>query len=425
MKQPAIGTSQVRQFSICAIVILTAGLLVGETSAKTFDARSFGARGDGRAVDTEALQRALDACGQAGGGVVRLPAGTYLSRPIFLRSRTTLRLDKGATLQATDEPKDFRDPASPGAVLALVNGKGLEHVAITGQGKIDGAGARWWEPVRAAKRAGTPEPQRRPRLVVLTGCKHVRISGITLANSPSFHLVPVECEDVVIKRVTVKAPADSPNTDAIDPSVCRRVLITHCVLDVGDDNVALKSGRAVPGRTAACEDITVTRCTFLHGHGMSIGSETLGGVHRLSVRHCTFQDTVSGLRIKSARGRGGLVEDVTYSDITMKDVKIPLNITAYYPKVPAADTAQAVARDTPRYRRIRISNLSATSPSSAGLIVGLPEQPVEDLQLENVHLSAPQGLAVRNARGITFKKVTIQVQRGEPVRLENAEVRQN
>ncbi len=304
--------------------------------------------GDGKTLDTAALQKALDACAKTGGGVVRLTAGTYLSRPIFLKSSgTTLELEAGATLQATDEPADFVASANPGALFAFVNAIGLTNIAIVGKGTIDGAGARWWPPVREAKKKGEPEPRPRPRMVVLSHCQGVRIQGVTLANSPSFHLVPTECEDVLIEGITIKAPADSPNTDAIDPSACRNVRITKCVLDVGDDNVAIKSGHAVRGRTAACEDITVTDCTFLHGHGMSIGSETTGGVRRLTVQHCTFQDTVSGLRIKSARGRGGLVEDISYSDITMKDVKFPINICSYYPKIPKEDDSPAADQPNP------------------------------------------------------------------------------
>src|SRR5262249_138358 len=151
--------------------------------------------------------------------------------------------------------------------------------------------------------------------IVLSKCKNIRVQGVTLQNSPSFHLVPTDSEDIVIDSVTIRAPGDSPNTDAIDPSACKNVLITKCVLDVGDDNVAVKSGHSVRGRNGACEDITVTDCTMLHGHGMTIGSETVGGVRNLTVRNCTFKDTVSGIRIKSYRGRGGLVENITYSDI--------------------------------------------------------------------------------------------------------------
>jgi polygalacturonase len=416
-----------RKLTLIGLLGVSIAALAGEVPpAKTFEARQFGALGDGKTLDTEAIQKALDACAKAGGGVVRLTAGIYLSKPIYLKnSGTTLELGAGATLQATDEPDDFAASAKPGALSAFVNAVGLTNIAIVGKGTIDGAGARWWAPVKEAKKRGEPEPRRRPRMVILSHCQGVRIQGVTLANSPSFHLVPTECEDVLIEGVTIKAPADSPNTDAIDPSACRNVRITKCVLDVGDDNVALKSGHAVPGRTAACEDITISDCTFLHGHGVSIGSETAGGVRRLTVQHCTFQDTVSGLRIKSARGKGGVVEDIHYSDITMKDVKIPINITSYYPKVPKEDDLQPVTSQTPSYRRIRISNLTATSPASAGLIVGLLEQPITELVLENVHISAPAGLTIRNAKAIELREVKIEVQKGEPLILKNAEVRKS
>jgi polygalacturonase len=259
-------------------------------------------------------------------------------------------------------------------------------------------------------------------MIVLSKCNNVLVQEVTLQNSPSFHLVPTDCEGVVINRVKIRAPADSPNTDAIDPSACKNVLIANCVLDVGDDNVALKSGHSVPGRTAACEDITVVSCTFLHGHGMSIGSETVGGVRNLSVSNCTFRGTVSGLRIKSYRGRGGLVENITYSDIKMTDVKIPINITSFYPKIPKEDSAQPITPETPIYRNIHVSNLIATSPQSAGFIVGLPECVVSNLVLENVHISAPAGLTIRNAKEIRLKNAKVEAAKGDPFLTENASV---
>jgi polygalacturonase len=324
-------------------------------------------------------------------------------------------------LQATDDPADYR--GAGGGMLSLITGRGLTNIAITGQGTIDGAGERWWEPVKAAKRAGQPEPGSRPRLISLTRCAHVRVEGVTLANSPSFHLVPSDCEDVDIVGVTIRAPADSPNTDAIDPAASRHVRISRCVLDVGDDNVAIKSGHADPAHPgAACVDIRVSDCTMLHGHGMSIGSETVGGVSNVVVERCTFQDTVNGLRIKSSRERGGLVQDITYRDITMTNVRLPILITAYYPNIPTNDPAQAVTATTPIYRGIRISNLTATSPESAGFIVGLPECSVSNTVLENVTLRAPLGLTIRNAKNVELKNAKIEVQRGAPLIEENAEV---
>ena len=146
------------------------------------------------------------------------------------------------------------------------------------------------------------------------------MENVTIKDSPKFHLVPTDCDGVIISNVTITAPEHAANTDAIDPSISRNVLITKCRIDVGDDNVAIKSGRKVDGREFACENITVSDCTFQHGHGMSIGSETSGGVRNVQVRNCTFEGTENGIRIKSQRGKGGVVENVSYSDITMKDV---------------------------------------------------------------------------------------------------------
>jgi polygalacturonase len=383
-------------------------------ATQTFNVAEFGAKADGRQLDTAAIQRALDECGKAGGGIVRLPSGTYLSQPVHLRDRTTLQLDSGAKLQATDNPDDFTDPSRPQSRLAFVNGRGLTNISIVGSGVIDGAGERWWAPVRAAKLAKEPytETVRRPRLIVLSECREVRVEGVTIQNSPSFHLVPNECETVLITNVTFRAPENAPNTDAMDPSACRNVRIVGCTIDVGDDNIAIKSGRKVAGREAAVENVWVERCTFLNGHGMSIGSETLGGVKKLTVTNCTFNGTTSGIRIKSARGRGGVVEHLVYSDITMTNVDYPIYLTSYYPKVPTNDVAQAMAKDSPVYRNIVIRNVTAHSARTAGLIVGLPESPIENVTLENVRVTAPTGLMFRNARAIKLKNTVVTPTKG-------------
>jgi polygalacturonase len=410
-------------------------------AAKVFDVRQFGAKGDGKTLDTAAIQKALDECGKAGGGIVRFPAGTYLSKPISLHSKTTLQLDEGATLKATDDVQDFLKPGvtwegwenvQKNVFIPFVSGKNLTDVTITGKGIIDGSGERWWVPAEAARQKTPGYTLPRPNLIVLTGCKNVRLENITLQNSPKFHFVPTDCNGVVVSNVTVLAPARAPNSDAIDPSICRNVLITKCHIDVGDDNIAIKSGRKVDGREFACENITVTDCVFLHGHGVSIGSETLGGVRNLTVRNCTFEGTENGIRIKSARGKGGVVENLSYSDITMKNVEPAITFTCYYMNTSAKDpvqravhkedAAQPVTEGTPIYRNIRISNLTATCERSAGIIIGLPESQVSDVVLENVRISAPIGLTIRNAKAIKLKNVKIETQEGQPFILENAAV---
>lgn len=403
------------------------------SASKVFDVRQFGAVGDGRTLDTAAIQQALDDCGQAGGGVVRIPAGTYLSRPMEIHSKTTLLLERGATLKATDDPKDYLPATvtwedvlsgrSRGPFRNFLSGKGLTDVTITGKGTIDGSGARWWAPAEEARRKVPGYTLARPNLIRIVGCKHLKVTGITLQNSPKFHLVPEDCEDVLIEDVTILAPAGAANTDAIDPTLCRHVKITHCLIDVGDDNVAIKSGKKMPGRECACEDITITGCVFKHGHGVSIGSETAGGVRNVTVKHCQFEGTENGIRIKTARGRGGLVDNIVYEDLTMKDVVGAITITTYYPKIPATDPAQPVTAQTPRYQNIRIVNVKATSAKNAGVIVGLPESPVRNVTLKNVQIAAAgRGLTIRNAKGVLLQSVRVTAKEGPPLLVEDAQV---
>jgi polygalacturonase len=411
---------------LLAVLLAEAALVFGQfSSTRLFDVKRFGAAGDGITLDTAAIQQTLDACAQAGGGTVELPAGTYLSQPLFLKGNgLTVQLDAGATLQATDGFSDYSDPRKRGGVVALVNAIGLSDLTITGQGVIDGAGAKWWPDVKRAKQNGRPEPRPRPRLVLLLDCRHVHVTGITLRNSPSFHLVPRNCEDVTVEDLTIRAPADSPNTDATDPSACRRVVYRHCTFDVGDDNIAIKSAPANEARPGpAAEDILVADCTFLAGHGLSIGSETAGGIRNLMVRDCTFDGTTSGIRIKSDRSRGGLVESCTYSNLTMRNVKLPINLTCYYPKVPATDSGPAATDQTPRFRDVKIMNLTAESPQSAGVVLGLPESCISNVMFDHVRITARTGLTLRNTRAVTFKNSAITVAEGEPLILEtNAEV---
>jgi polygalacturonase len=391
--------------------------------AHTFNVRRFGAVGDGKTIDTAAIQKALDECGHAGGGTVLIPRGTYLSKPLTLRTKTTLFLEKGAMLKATDERADFQSSEGSNSFIPFIGGKDLENVTIAGNGIIDGSGKKWWGPAEEARRREPGYTLPRPRMILLSRVKNLLVRDITLQNSPTFHLVPQECEDVVITNVTILAPAGSANTDAIDPSVSRRVLITKCFIDVGDDNVAIKSGHKLPGREFACEDIIVENCTFKHGHGVSIGSETPGGFRNLIVRNCTFENTDNGIRIKSPRGRGGRVDGITCSNITMKGMSpTAITITCYYPKIPLTDEAQPVTDTTPIFSNIRISNLKGTATRAAGVIVGLPESMITNVVLENVTLSAPEGLTIRNARGVQLRDVKVTTQTGEKIIAQNAEI---
>ncbi len=399
-----------------------------------FDVRQSGAKGDGRTFDTEAIQKALDDCGKAGGGTVRFTAGTYLSKPLVVRSKTTVLLEPGATLLASPTQSDFVKGGGDWLLARsnsdfnpFISGKELTDVTFTGKGTIDGNGAVWWEEAEKARRKVSGFTLPRPNLIVLNRCKNVRLAGIKLVNSPKFHYVPTDCEDVTVEDVTIISPAGAANTDGIDPSNCRNVTITRCTIDIGDDNIAIKSGKKVAGREFGCENITVTDCVFLHGHGLSIGSETVGGVRNLVVKNCRFDGTENGLRIKSRRGKGGVIQDVSYSDITMTNVHPAISIACYYQdssqaRYPQDDPAQPMTDTTPVVRNIQISNMTAISTRDAGLIVGLPESVVTNIVLENVRITAETGLTIANAQDIKFHNVEISAKQGPPFTTENAQV---
>jgi polygalacturonase len=433
IQKRAMVISLVLLFSFVSLAIVSTRAAESPVAAGVFDVRQFGAKGDGRTLDTTAIQQALDECGVAGGGIVRFPAGTYLSRPIFLHGDTTLQLEAGALLHATDQRADFINPEKTNSFVAFVNGKDLHNIVIEGPGMIDGAGTPWWGPAETARLKTPGYVLPRPRLIALARCTNVRIQNVTLRNSPLTHLALTACEDVVISNVIVQTPATAANTDGIDPINCKNVLITRCRVSTGDDNISIKSEGAVPGRMFASEDITVTDCIFLHGHGMSIGGAVVGGVRNVTVRNCTFEDTENGIRIKSLRGRGGTVENVRFSDITMSNVNPAITFTCYYMTnsagdpvqrfAPPNDPAQPINETTPVFRNICVSNLTATCQKSAGLIIGLPESPISNVVLENIKIrAATTGLAVRNARGIRFENVTVVNGQGPPFILENAQV---
>ena len=390
-------------------------------AAGTCNPRDFGAKADGTTKDTAAIQKAIDACAAKGGGTVRLIAGTYLSAPVVLKSNIVLQLDKGATLLGSPDHADypeiteFRLPA----LQSLVSATNAENVSITGEGTIDGNGESWWQMARTVRDAGVMgNPHPRPRLVVFDHCKHVRIEGVTIQNSPMWQLVPYYSDDVIIHNIRVLAPQHSPNTDAVDPFSSSNVRIDHLYADVGDDDIAIKSGAIdSPGGDDPSRDITISDCTFLHGHGLSIGSEIAGGARNILAERIHFDGTDNGIRVKANRDRGNDVSNLVFRDIDMKDVKNPLVISEYYPRIlppEGAMTPALVTRLTPHFHNIVIQNVTATSAAMAGAIVGLPEAPVTDIVLQNVNLSGETGLSIGYAT-VTGQNVKVVAAQGDGI----------
>jgi polygalacturonase len=335
-----------------------------------------------------------------------------------LKSHVTLEVDAGATLLGSSDHDDYplvtvlRDQGRQ----SLISAANAEDIVIDGGGTIDGAGETWWEEARGQKEHGVMGAGVfRPRLMVFDHCRHVLIENVTVQNSPSWQIVPYYSDDVTIRSSRILAPEHSPNTDGIDPFSSHHVTIARMTIDVGDDNVAIKSGQpGSPGPDDPATDITVTDCVFLHGHGLSIGSEVAGGVENVRASGIQFQGTANGVRIKSNRDRGANIGNLDFRNITMQDVATPLLITEYYPHIPEHDTAQPVTRLTPHFHDIRIANLTATGAKDDGIIAGLPESPIVSIMLDHVRISGQKGLSISNA-SVTAHDLAVQAVEGPPV----------
>jgi polygalacturonase len=395
--------------------------------AATCNPRDHGAKADGTTKDTAAIQACIDAVAVKGSkkladkdyGQVVISGGTFLTGPISLKRGVNLRIEKDATLLASPDRGDFPHWRFAGkdTVQPFVSAVNTEYVLITGEGTIDGNGKIWWDYVRGVRDSGvlgTDHP--RPMGVLFDHAKHVRMEGVTVQNSGFWQIVPYYADDVVFRGIRITAPR-SPNTDAIDPFSSSNVVIDHVFSSVGDDNVAIKSGAInSPGPDAPSRNITITDCTFENGHGLSIGSEIAGGVQNVHAERIHFKGTDQGIRIKSARDRGNDVSNISFKDITMEDVKTAILITEYYPHpAPQGEVAsEPVTRLTPKFHNFSIENVTAKNSGSAGYIVGLPESPVLDLTMKNVHLEGKTGLSIAYAT-VTLDDVTVKPETGEAI----------
>jgi len=417
------------------------------------DVYDFGAAGDGRTLDTRTIQLAIEACSSAGGGTVSFPPGAFVTGSLTLRSHVTLHLEAGAILLGSEDPADYPlvrsrwEGVEQETHAPLIGGSCLEGIAVVGRGTVDGRGEAWWQRFREPGGRALRYP--RPRLISFVDCDNVLIEGLTLTRSPSWTINPVRCHNVTIDKVTIANPPDSPNTDGINPDSCANVHISNCHIDVGDDCIAIKSGTEAEdiGKRAPCENITITNCTMVHGHGaVVIGSEMSGGIRNIVVSNCIFESTDRGIRLKSRRGRGGVVEDIRVTNVIMVDVLCPFTVNLYYAcgawgdKVVSDRQPHPVTAGTPQVRRISLSHITAREVKlAAGFVAGLPEMPVEDVSLHDVTISMARdaepgypemaddmelmqgaGLHVRNVRGLRLEDVEIADQEGPALVLDNA-----
>jgi polygalacturonase len=422
-------------------LILAATALTLPLSAATFNIRDYGAVGNGSTKDTAAFAKAVEAASQAGGGTIYVPPGRYLSGAITLRANMTLEIDAGATILGSGDPADYplRDSAFPDGrkeYSSLIYAEDAENVTIRGRGTIDGQGQYWWRRMGWPTRLKVPRDQRtpdelaqlallangRPQLIKLVRSKLVTVEQLHLINSPSWTIHPQLCEFVRIDGVTIQNPVPSPNTDGINPESCRNVQIMNSRIDVGDDCVTLKSGTDEAGRKMGRpdENITIANCVMLHGHGgVTIGSEMSGGVRNVAVSNCIFQGTDVGIRVKSQRGRGGIVEGLSVANVIMQDVASAFTITMFYMGADKATDVFPVNEGTPRFRDFLFSGITARGSKTAGQITGLREMAAENMTFHNVHIQAQTGFTCTNAKDIAFQDVVIDPDKGPALTMTN------
>ncbi len=403
-------------------------------SDRTFDVRSFGAVGDGATLNTAAFGRAIEACHDAGGGMVLVPAGTWLTGPIHMRSNVNLRLEKEALVRFSTRCADYLpvvftrwEGVECYNYSPLIYARDCQNVAVTGEGIFDGQGQAWWHWKQAQQAAarvlydaqfdGVPVEQRiygtesaalRPQFFQPIHCRNVLVEGVTFSDGPMWTIHPVYCENVIVRAVTVNS--NGPNTDGLNPDSCRNVLVENCSFSTGDDCIAINSGMNEDGWRVRrpCENILIRHCRMSEGHGaVAIGSGMSGGVRNVYVHDCHFSGGDQGIRFKSMRGRGGIVENIYFADIHISSMRREaIVLSMFYDASTAASRSDA----PPAFRHIHIRDITCDGAGMAIDICGLSEKRIEHITLERVRVNAVQGVHCREINGLTLRDVTGVVQ---------------
>ena len=441
------------------------------------DIRDFGAKADGETLNTEAINNAIKAVSEKGGGKVVIPEGLWLTGPVVLQNNVNLHVEKNALVlfsgdadlyplvRTSFEGLDMLRCQSP------VSAMNAENIAITGHGVLDGSGDSWrpvkrnkmtdgqwksllksggvvdesgkvWYPNEGALKAsiltGSKEKREisdsewegmkrwlRPVLLSIVKSKRVLLEGVTFRNSPSWCLHPLSCEDLTLNGIKVFNPWYSQNGDALDVESCKNVVVTNSLFDAGDDAICIKSGKDADGRRRGepCENVLVKNNTVLHGHGgFVVGSEMSGGVRNVYVADCTFIGTDVGLRFKSTRGRGGVVENVYVDNINMINIPGDALIADLYYAVKDAPGAPvpAVTEETPSCKNIHISNISCKGAGRAMFLNGLPEMPIENFSVRNMRITdAQKGAFINKVAGVTLENIEIETADNTYLQVEN------
>ena len=386
-------------------------------SLQIFDARRFGAQGDGKTLDTAAINKAVDACNSAGGGTVYLAPGVYLSGTVVLKSNVTLYLEAGATLLGSVNLADYTSIPGPPAdgdanQRHLICARDAKNVGIAGPGTIDGQGPAYWEPNGRAPAA--PEDawrdviafywqhRKRPSpMLEFYNCKHLRLTDVQIKNASGWTLRPIHCDDVFIRGITIKNPVHGPNTDGIDPTCCQNVFISDCLIDTGDDAICLKSENPYGEELRASKNITIVNCV-LSGccNGFKIGTATHGGFENIVFSNSIiFNDDVplnsriiAGLAIEMVDG--GWIDGLLISNIRMQRARTPIFVRLGN-RTPRPDGTPGGLRN------VAIENVHAGNSILTSSITGLKGSDVQDVTLSNIHIETDEnGMAEWASRNI-------------------------
>jgi polygalacturonase len=450
----------------------------------TINIAKSGGVGNGHFLNTDAINNAINRLSARGGGVILIPNGLWLSGPVVIKSNINLHLATGAILLFTSDKTQYPLVEANWEGLpqmrnqSPISATNATNIAITGKGIIDGNGDAWrqvkrekltesaWKKLVASggvisadkktwypsesflKAAGMPanpgaldgtkdkafyesiKDFLRPNLLLLTGCKNILLEGVTFQNSPAWCLHPLMSEHITVRNITVKNPWYAQNGDGIDVESCKNVVIENSIFDVGDDALCIKSGRDADGRKRAMptENVVIKGCTVYASHGgFVIGSEMSGGAKNIYVSNCSFIGADIGLRFKTTRGRGGVVENIFIKDIYMKDIPgEAILFDMYYAArdpIPLAGEDRALPKveflpvdeTTPVFKNFHISNVYCNGAEKAIFIRGIPEMHVKDIVLENMVLQAKHGIDVQEASGITFRNIKVLSSHTAPV----------
>jgi polygalacturonase len=453
----------------------------------TVSVSDFGGKGDGVALNTEAFAKAIDALSKKGGGKLVVPAGVWFTGPIELKSNINLNLQKGALLLFSPDFNLYPlvntcfEGLSTRRCQSPISARNAVNVAITGEGSINGSGEAWrplkrakvteaywknvvksggvlkdpnyWFPTAKSLKGESMSDMNvprgvltdaqwedirdflRPAMINFIECKNVLLQGVLFENSPSWNIHPLMCTNVIVDNIFVRNPSYAQNGDGIDVESCKNVILVNTTFDVGDDAICIKSGKDEEGRKRArpTENMIVDNCKVFKGHGgFVVGSEMSGGVRNISVRNCQFLGTDVGLRFKSNRGRGGLVENIYVSNIYMFDIATDSFLfDLYYTGKSASESLEdgdiaqaevkipAVTPETPSFRNIYVRNIVSRNARRALYFNGLPEMNISNINVQDAWITSEFGAELSESDGIHFKNIHITPQKGPALILQN------